>query len=67
MEHAGELEQALRTARVIGAAIGIVMATRRLSQHDAFELLPVQPEHHTKLRVVADDLVRSGDVSRLPA
>lgn len=38
-ERAVHLEEALRSSRRIGAAIGIVMANRRVSEDVAFEML----------------------------
>jgi uncharacterized protein (DUF3084 family) len=56
MEHAAHLEEALRSARLIGAAMGVVMVVRKTaSQHT-----------NRKLRVLAEEIVRSGDTSGLP-
>lgn len=65
-EHAQQLEQALRSSRLIGAAMGIIMTTRRVSETDAFVLLSKASQNtNRKLRVLAEDIVRTGDVSRL--
>jgi hypothetical protein len=62
-----QLEQALVTARKIGAALGIVMAARRITQDEAFEVLSTASQQaNRKLRDLADDVVRTGDVSGLP-
>ncbi len=55
------LNTALATSRRIGAAIGILMATRRTTEDDAFELLrQTSQRQHRKLRDVADDVVFTG-------
>ena len=56
-----ELKDALATARRIGAAVGIVMAVRQVSESDAFAAL-VRTSQHTnrKLRDVADDVYAKG-------
>lgn len=64
--NAVNLAEALRTSRVIGAAIGIVMARRNVSQETAFELMKqTSMDTNTKLRVLADEVVLSGDASPL--
>lgn len=66
-EHARQLEQALRSSRLIGAAMGIVMASCRISEADAFVLLSKSSQHtNRKIRVLAEEIVRTGDVSKLP-
>jgi AmiR/NasT family two-component response regulator len=55
------LEIALHTARRIGAAIGILMALRRISDDEAFALLRrASQNQHRKLRAVAEDVIRTG-------
>lgn len=57
--HAQELQQALGTSRVIGAAIGILMASHGISREEAFEVLRrASQEMNRKLRDVADTLVQ---------
>ncbi len=59
-EHAEQMEQALRSSREIGAAIGILMASRQLSQDEAFAALKqVSRQSNRKLRDIARDLVRA--------
>lgn len=62
----GELEHlraALVSARRIGAAIGILMGTRRITDDDAFALLSrASQDQNRKLRVVAEDVIRTGTV-----
>jgi hypothetical protein len=67
IEHASHLEDALRSARLIGAAMGVVMAGRKVTEADAFLILKRASQRaNLKLRVVAEDVVRSGDLSGLP-
>jgi GAF domain-containing protein len=55
------LERALVTNREIGTAIGIVMATDRCTEQEAFTLLRVASQHlNRKLRDVASDVVHTG-------
>jgi hypothetical protein len=60
-DHAEQLEEALKSARTIGAAIGIVMAAHRCDEKSAFDMLVQTSMHHNrKVREVADDVVRTG-------
>lgn len=55
------LKTALQSARRIGAAIGILMNTRKITVDAAFDLLcKVSQNSHTKLREVADEVVMTG-------
>ena len=55
------LEQALASNRAIGTAIGILMATRRVTQDRAFDLLRVVSQRtNRKLREIADEVVLTG-------
>jgi hypothetical protein len=59
-DHATQMEEALRSSRTIGAAIGIIMASRHLTEDQAFEVLKAaSSSSHRKLRDLASDLVRS--------
>jgi GAF domain-containing protein len=59
-EQAAQLRVALDTNRTIGAAIGILMATHRMSQEDAFRMLATASQRlNRKLRDLAADIVRS--------
>jgi AmiR/NasT family two-component response regulator len=59
------LRAALVSARRIGAAIGIVMGTSRLTDDDAFALLTrVSQQQNRKLRLVAEDVIRTGTADR---
>ena len=60
-EHAAHLEVALKTARTIGAAVGIIMALLHVSEVEAFALLrKASNDGNRKLRVVAQEVVRTG-------
>ncbi|GAA5033377.1 hypothetical protein GCM10023258_33170 [Terrabacter aeriphilus] len=65
-KHAENLAVALRTSRRIGAALGIVMAAHKVDEQEAFEVLRrVSQDTNRKVQSIADDLVRTGDVSEL--
>ena len=51
-DHARQMEAALASNRVIGNAVGILMATYRLDQQQGFDLLR-QVSNHTNRRVIA--------------
>ena len=62
-EQLAQLQQAVASNRVIGTAIGILMAVRRISEAEAFDLLRVASQHsNRKLREIAEDVVRLGVV-----
>lgn len=66
-DHAAHLEIALQAARTIGAAIGIVMTVHRVNEVRAFELLKkASNDSNRKLRLVAEEVVLTGDVAGLP-
>lgn len=55
------LEVALRTARRIGAAVGILMANHKLAYDDAFMALSVASQHsQRKLRDIAEEVLLTG-------
>ena len=55
------LEIALGTARRIGAALGIIMATYRVGEEQAFVTLRIASQHtNRKLREVAEDVLLTG-------
>ena len=65
-QHAANLDIALKTARTIGAAVGIIMALHRVSEVEAFALLrKASNDGNRKLRLVAEEVVLTGDVSQL--
>jgi GAF domain-containing protein len=60
-EQVAQLEQAVRSNRDIGVAMGIVMAHRLVTRDEAFELLRRASQHqHRKLVEVADEVIRTG-------
>lgn len=55
------LRRALDSNRIIGAAMGILMAHHRITQEQAFTVLrTVSQNSNRKLRAVADDVVETG-------
>jgi hypothetical protein len=57
------LEIALRSARTIGMAIGILMERLKLSDCEAFETLVAASQHlHRKLNDIASELVYTGEL-----
>ncbi len=59
------LEIALVSSRRIGAAIGILMTVRQVSEDQAFGLLRTASQtRNRKLREVAEDVILTGDTSR---
>jgi AmiR/NasT family two-component response regulator len=64
---ATELAENLRLAqfsnRRIGAAIGILMASRKITEEQAFDLLRQASQHtHLKLRDLAEEVIRTGEL-----
>lgn len=60
---ARNLEHALETSRTIAAAVGIVMANRRVTYDVAYEALrTVSQRTHRKVRDVADDVLATGEL-----
>jgi hypothetical protein len=58
-QHAAQMEEALRSSRTIGSAIGIIMASRQVSDDAAFAILKGASQNsNRKLRDLAEDLVR---------
>jgi|tagenome__1003787_1003787.scaffolds.fasta_scaffold20622170_2 AmiR/NasT family two-component response regulator len=57
-----QLEEALKSSRTIGAAVGIIMGTRRVSEEVAFDVLKAASSNsNRKLREIAAELVASAD------
>ena len=55
------LENALRSNRKIGAAMGILMANHKLTEKQAFDALRIASQHsHKKLYDIASDVVETG-------
>lgn len=60
---ADHLERALASGRRIGAAIGILMVSMKLTEPQAFDALRVASQHsHRKLRDVAEDVLLTGEL-----
>jgi transcriptional regulator with GAF, ATPase, and Fis domain len=62
-----QLNKALQSNREIGVAIGILMACTLTTQEEAFDRLRVASQHlHVKLRDIASEVVRIGELPNLP-
>ncbi len=62
---AEQLEEGLATNREIGAAVGILMATHRISQDEAFAMLSQASQRlNRKLRDIATGIVRGDESAR---
>lgn len=60
-EQAEQLQEALQSARMIGSAIGIVMAAGRCTPEEGFQILAkVSQDKNRKLREIAAEVVRTG-------
>ena len=67
-DHAAQLEEALRTNRIIAEAVGILMATYKVDERQGFDILRVTSQHlNRKLRDVADTVTLTGDLPETPA
>jgi GAF domain-containing protein len=67
-EQISGLEQAVASNRAIGMAIGILMATHRIDQDVAFELLRTLSQHtNRRLREIADEVIHTGQLPEPPA
>jgi GAF domain-containing protein len=63
-ERAAQYEQGMATNREIGAAVGILMATHKISQAAAFDMLSGASQRlNRKLRDIAASIVRDHDGS----
>jgi ANTAR domain len=63
-EHVDELQAALVSSRTIGAALGILMASRNIGQDEALHVLKETSQRtNTKLRDLAQTLVSGVDAS----
>jgi hypothetical protein len=66
-EHAEHLDQALRSSRTIGAAMGLIMASRHVDEDEAFAILKAASQNsNRKLREIAAELVASGGLTDPP-
>jgi ANTAR domain/GAF domain len=60
-DRADNLEAALRNARDIGIAIGVLMSQHKISRDNAFDLLRIASQHtHRKLADIARDVADTG-------
>jgi hypothetical protein len=58
--HAVQMEEALKSSRIIGAAVGVVMTSRGVSDAEAFAILKkASNDSNRKLRELASDLLAS--------
>lgn len=66
-DHSANLETALQSSREIGIALGILMAHRKVTHEDAFDLLRSASQNlHRKLRDVASEVMETGTLPDLP-
>jgi GAF domain-containing protein len=66
-EQISGLEQALSSNRTIAMAIGMLMATHRIKEREAFDLLRVASQRsNRRLRDIAEDVVRTGVLRKRP-
>ena len=62
------LEEALKSNREIGVALGVLMTRYALAQQQAFDLLrTVSQRTHRKLRDVASDVAFTGELPEIPS
>jgi hypothetical protein len=67
-DHSANLETALQSSREIGMALGILMAHRKVTHEQAFDLLRSASQNlHRKLRDVAGEVMETGTLPDLPA
>jgi ANTAR domain-containing protein/GAF domain-containing protein len=63
LQRAENLEKALRTSREIGTAVGVLMATHKLTREQAFDLLRIASQNsNRKLADIAVEVVDTGTV-----
>jgi GAF domain-containing protein len=62
-ERCGELERALGSSRKISMAMGVIMASRGVTSHHAFDLLRrASRRHNRKVHEIAADVVETGEL-----
>lgn len=67
-QHARDLELALQSSRTIGAAIGLLMASREIGADDAFAILrQTSQDTNRKVREIAAEIVEAADPSESPS
>jgi GAF domain-containing protein len=66
-QRAEQLEEALRSSREIGMAIGVLMNSDKVAEDEAFTRLRHASQNlHRKLREVANEVVDTGELPRRP-
>jgi transcriptional regulator with GAF, ATPase, and Fis domain len=66
-ERAENLEEALRTSREIGMAMGVLMGHNKITEEQAFQLLRQASQNlNRKLRDIAADVVKTGELPECP-
>jgi hypothetical protein len=66
-EKARNLHKALDNSREIGMAMGIIMATHKLTREQAFDILRVASQHtHQKIAEIAAEVTETGVVPDVP-
>jgi PAS domain S-box-containing protein len=67
-DKAANLERALSSNRHIGAAMGILMASLKLTDEQAFDLLrKTSQNRHRKLRDIAEEVILTGEIPSGPS
>jgi hypothetical protein len=67
-EHELQMEEALRSSRTIGAAMGVLMASRQVDEADAFALLRrASQSSNRKLRELATEVVQKANAGQISA
>jgi DNA-binding response OmpR family regulator len=62
-DKAANLERALASNRHIGAAMGVLMASLKLTDEQAFDLLrKTSQNRHRKLRDIAEEVILTGEI-----
>jgi signal transduction histidine kinase/DNA-binding response OmpR family regulator/PAS domain-containing protein len=65
-DKAANLERALASNRHIGAAMGVLMASLKLTDEQAFDLLrKTSQNRHRKLRDIAEEVILTGEIPSL--
>ena len=66
-DRANQIRAGLESNRVIGTAIGVMMATYRLTAHQGFQLLVAASQHtNSKLRDIAAEVAATGTLPLRP-
>jgi transcriptional regulator with GAF, ATPase, and Fis domain len=66
-EHVENLETALETRKVIGEAVGILMARYKLAENDAFgRIVKASQDSNVKVRDLAETITLTGDIPERP-